>query len=148
MEMESASKDEVSVVSIMCTWIVLQLYKTKDLLIAFPWIRLAINFGLWDWNFWKLHPQIALEHHTEYVHNLKVRNFAWCQDDDDVEPFMYKFHLEFELTIEWFFIECTQVVKALEKSEEMNFRLNQYIDGLLTSIIEKHPELLEIPAAW
>jgi len=36
-------------------------------------------------------------------------------------------------------------LKALQNSEDMNHRLQSYIDKLLTNIIEKHPELLEIP---
>ena len=34
-------------------------------------------------------------------------------------------------------------MEALQKTEEHNARLNQYIEGLLVTIIEKHPELLE-----
>lgn len=36
-----------------------------------------------------------------------------------------------------------EIAKALRSSEEMNARLNRYIEGLLSTIIEKHPELLE-----
>ena len=38
---------------------------------------------------------------------------------------------------------CVQVVKVLRETELHNARLHEYIDGLLVSIIENHPELLE-----
>ncbi|XP_064384996.1 rab11 family-interacting protein 3-like [Halichondria panicea] len=37
-----------------------------------------------------------------------------------------------------------EILKALQDSEERNLRLKRYIDGLLSNIIEKYPELLEI----
>ena len=36
-----------------------------------------------------------------------------------------------------------QVMKALRDTEQHNARLHEYIEGLLVSIIDKHPELLE-----
>lgn len=36
-----------------------------------------------------------------------------------------------------------ELVQRLDNSDEINLRLRTYIDGLLTSIIEKHPEMLE-----
>ena len=36
-----------------------------------------------------------------------------------------------------------QVMKALRETEQHNARLHEYIEGLLVTIIEKHPELLE-----
>ncbi len=35
-------------------------------------------------------------------------------------------------------------MKALKEQEEYNERLKGYIEGLLVTIIEKHPELLEV----
>lgn len=35
-------------------------------------------------------------------------------------------------------------MKALKDQEEYNDRLKAYIEGLLVTIIEKHPELLEV----
>ena len=37
-------------------------------------------------------------------------------------------------------------MKALKEQEEMNIRLKAYIEGLLLTILNSHPELLEIKA--
>lgn len=39
---------------------------------------------------------------------------------------------------------CVQLMEAIHKQEEINFRLQDYIDRIIAAIMESNPSILEV----